>query len=115
MEVHAAPRERPRRSRRSPIYLPEDKAIPAKEVPASSSFTRPFVRDKKVLQREAVGGTGWLALPAYLLLLAIVSLWLAALGLGLRRLEQTAGERSAEVTSEPAAPRPARARVVTPA
>ena len=62
-----------------------------------------------------MGGTGWLALPAYLLLLAIVSLWLAALGLGLRRLEQTAGERSAEVTSEPAAPRPARARVVTPA
>ncbi len=98
-----------------PIYLPEDKAIPAKEVPADASFTRPFVRDKKVLQREAVGGTGWLALPAYLLLLAIVSLWLAALGLGLRRLEQTAGERSAEVTSEPAAPRPARARVVTPA
>ena len=65
-----------------PIYLPEDKAIPAKEVPADASFTRPFVRDKEVLQREAVGGTGWLALPAYLLLLAIVSLWLAALGLG---------------------------------
>ena len=39
-----------------PIYLPADPAIPAKAVPARDSFTRPFVRDKKVLQREAVGG-----------------------------------------------------------
>lgn len=75
-----------------PVYLPEDRAIPAKEVPASASFTRPFVRDKKVLQRESVGGAVWLATPAYLLLLAIAAVWLVSLGWGLRRLEQTAGE-----------------------
>jgi hypothetical protein len=74
-----------------PVYLPEDTAIPAREVPAKAHFTRPFVRDKKILQREAVGGATWLVLPAYLLLLAIAALWLVTLGWGLRRLEQTAG------------------------
>lgn len=75
-----------------PVYLPADPAIPAKAVPATSHFTRPFVRDKKILQREAVGGTTWLATPAYLILLAIVAVWLVSLGWGLRRLERTAGE-----------------------
>ena len=75
-----------------PVYLPEDSAIPAKEVPAVAHFTRPFVRDKKILQREAVGGSTWLATPAYLLLLAIAAVWLVTLGWGLRRLERTAGE-----------------------
>jgi hypothetical protein len=75
-----------------PVYLPEDPAIPAKEVPAREHFTRPFVRDKKILQREAVGGATWLATPAYLILLAIAAVWLVALGWGLRRLERTAGK-----------------------
>jgi hypothetical protein len=75
-----------------PVYLPEDTAIPAKEVPAKAHFTRPFVRDKKILQREAVGGATWLTTPAYLILLAIAAVWLVALAWGLRRLEQTAGE-----------------------
>jgi len=75
-----------------PVYLPEDSAIPAKEVPATAHFTRPFVRDKKILQREAVGGSTWLATPAYLLLLAIAAVWLVTLGWGLRRLERTARE-----------------------
>jgi hypothetical protein len=75
-----------------PVYLPEDPAIPAKEVPATAQFTRPFVRDKKILQREAVGGSTWLATPAYLILLAIAAVWLVSLGWGLRRLERTAGE-----------------------
>jgi hypothetical protein len=75
-----------------PVYLPNDPAIPAKEVPATAHFTRPFVRDKKILQREAVGGSTWLATPAYALLLAIAAVWLVTLGWGLRRLERTADE-----------------------
>jgi hypothetical protein len=75
-----------------PVYLPSDPAIPAKEVPATAHFTRPFVRDKKILQREAVGGATWLTTPAYLLLLAIAAVWLVSLGWGLRRLERTAGQ-----------------------
>ena len=35
-----------------PIFLPEDTAIPAKEVPAEAQMTREFVLDKKNLQRE---------------------------------------------------------------
>jgi hypothetical protein len=77
-----------------PIYLPEDQAIPAAEVPAQASFTRDFVRDKKILQREAVGGSAFLQLPAYLLLALIVGVWLVAMGFGLRRLETAADGRT---------------------
>jgi hypothetical protein len=86
-----------------PVYLPEDSAIPAKEVPATAHFTRPFVRDKKILQREAVGGSTWLATPAYLLLLAIVTVWLITLGWGLQRLERTAAEPIRGDVSDPTA------------
>jgi hypothetical protein len=75
-----------------PIFLPADPAIPAKGVPATAHFTRPFVSDKSVLQREARSGSTALAIPAYLVLLAIVVAWLISLGFGLRRLQRTAGE-----------------------
>jgi hypothetical protein len=90
-----------------PVYLPADPAIPAPAVAAADHFTRPFVSDHELLQREAVGGSAWLQLPAYGLLLAIAAVWLLALGLGLRRL-QTAG-------SEPLAKAPrARPKGVSP-
>jgi hypothetical protein len=79
-----------------PIYLPTDPAIPAKAVPATSHFARPFVRDKEVLQREAKGGSTAIALIAYVVLLAIVAAWLVSLAFGLRRLQRTAGERYPE-------------------
>src|SRR5215204_7746370 len=50
-----------------PVYLPRDRAIPAPEVPAQASFTRPFVRDVKILQREQKEGVpGALKVIAYL-------------------------------------------------
>jgi len=76
----------------APIYLPEDSAIPAKGVPAANGVTRSFLRDKKILQREAVGGSAWLEVPAYLVLFGIATLWLVGLGFGLRRLEVGAVE-----------------------
>jgi hypothetical protein len=91
--------ENGRAVRAVPIYLPADPAIPAKAVPALDTVTRAFVRDKKVLQRESVGGSGWLEVPAYLILLAIAATWLAGLGWGLRRLEQTAGGERSEGVS----------------
>jgi hypothetical protein len=97
-----------------PVYLPADPAIPAKGVPATAHFTRPFVRDKKILQREAVGGAVWLATPAYLLLLAIAAVWLISLGWGLRRLELTAGEPvHGDVTDRPAGAPSVRGKVRT--
>ncbi|HXD57839.1 MAG TPA: hypothetical protein VN606_07970 [Thermoleophilaceae bacterium] len=102
--------------RATPIYLPLDKAIPAPEVPAKPAFTRDFVRDKKILQREAVGGTTWLQLPAYLLLALIVVVWLAAMGLGLRRLELAADARTDKPLPHlPRRFRHATKRIVTPA
>jgi len=84
--------------RAAPLYMPADPAIPAPAVPAQADFTRAFVRDKKILQREAVGGSSWMQAPAYLLLLAIVVGWLFALGRGLGRL-RTAPTRAAAETA----------------
>jgi hypothetical protein len=39
-----------------PVYMPEDTAIPARGVPASAHFERPFILDKRVLQREQKAG-----------------------------------------------------------
>jgi hypothetical protein len=59
-----------------PIYLPRDRAIPAPEVPARASFTRPFVRDVKILQREQKSGV-----PSELKLLAYLTVGAIAAGL----------------------------------
>jgi hypothetical protein len=73
-----------------PVYLPDDPAIPAKGVPATSSFTRTFVPDKQILQREAVGGSVALQRAAYAGLALIGLAWIAGIALGLRRLDRTA-------------------------
>jgi len=55
-----------------PIYLPEDRAIPAEEVPAQASVMREFRPDLEVLQRERKEGvSGFLTAGAYLTVLAI--------------------------------------------
>jgi hypothetical protein len=87
-----------------PIYLPADPAIPAKGVPAAAHFSRPFVRDKKILQREAKAGVGWLAIPAYLVLLAIVALWLGVMTWGLRRLARLDETPAPRLPRHPRAP-----------
>ncbi|MBV8305773.1 MAG: hypothetical protein JOZ04_16310, partial [Acidimicrobiia bacterium] len=71
-----------------PIYLPADPAIPAPQVPPWPTVTRPFVREKSILQREAVGGSQWLQRPAYGVLGALALVWVGSLGWGLRRLER---------------------------
>jgi hypothetical protein len=73
-----------------PIYLPEDKAIPADLVPASPHFVRPFVQDREILQREAIGGSPALKHGAYGLLGVLALIWIATLSLGLRRLDRSA-------------------------
>jgi hypothetical protein len=91
-----------------PIYLPDDPGIPARGVPASARFSRPFEREKRILQREAVGGPAGLSTIAYLLLAAIVAAWLSAFVLGMRWLQRnsTAGE-----SSSAGGPRPPRLAV----
>jgi hypothetical protein len=69
-----------------PIYLPRDAAIPAAEVPAPRAFTRTFVPDRRILQREAKTNSAWISVLAYLTVLAIALGLLAVLAWGLRRL-----------------------------
>ncbi len=88
-----------------PVFLPEDKAIPAKEVPAESSFTRPFVDDKLILQREAKTAAPWLSVAGYGVVLAITLSLMALLAWGLTRMEKTAGGRSPEKRPPTAAKR----------
>lgn len=73
-----------------PVYLPADPAIPAKGVPATPTFTRTFVPDKQILQREAVGGSIALQRAAYILLAIIGLIWVAGIAFGLRRLDRSA-------------------------
>ncbi|MDQ3619330.1 MAG: hypothetical protein M3391_04285 [Actinomycetota bacterium] len=90
-----------------PIYLPEDQAVGAPEVPARSRFERDFVLDKKLLLREAKTTDAWLSYVAYSVLGAIVLTWVGVLGWGLRRLRTSGSARSRR-------PR-ARGQVVAPA
>jgi hypothetical protein len=71
-----------------PIYLPADPAIPAKGVAASHRFTRSFEPDKKILQREAVGGSVGLQRAAYIALGVIGLIWVGAVAFGMRRLDR---------------------------
>ncbi len=73
-----------------PVYLPEDKAIPAELVAASPQFRRPFVQDQQILQREAIGGSAGVKDLAYAVLGVLALLWIATLSLGLRRLDRSA-------------------------
>ncbi len=70
-----------------PIYLPEDTSIPAAAVPATDAFTRPFVDETEILQRELRDDVpGHLATIAYTVVASIVLAILLLLGWVLQRL-----------------------------
>ena len=75
-----------------PIYMPRDTAIPAPaipapEVPAKAQFTRTFIDDKKLLQREKKDDVpGWLWGGANALVGALYLLFLSALAIGVGRV-----------------------------
>ena len=69
-----------------PVFLPEDTAIPAKEVPAQARFSREFTADHVLLQREQKSSAPGLAVGAYLVVLLIALSLLALLAWGLHRL-----------------------------
>jgi hypothetical protein len=74
----------------SALYFPADPAIPAPAVPAQQRFTRPFMQDKKLLQREQKAGTsGALTAGAYTVVLAVALVMFGLLAWGLVRLSKT--------------------------
>jgi hypothetical protein len=84
-----------------PIFMPEDRAIPAPEVPAEARFTRDFVRDLVLLQREKKDDVpGALSAIAYLVVAVVAAALIGLIAWTLLRLEGS--ERG------PLAPRTAR-------
>ena len=73
----------------APLFMPRDDAIPAPEVPARANFTREFIPDSVILQREQKAAAGWLTAAAYSVVAAIALALLALLAWGLHRLAVT--------------------------
>ena len=80
----------------TPIYMPKDPEIPwAKPVAASSHFTRSFVFDHELLQREQKPDVPtWLKTVAPLAVLAIALTFLSLLAWGLGRIGRAGADRS---------------------
>jgi hypothetical protein len=78
-----------------PLYFPEDPAIPAEAIPARASFEREFVRDIELLQREQKDDVSPVLKPiAYLVVLLIAILLVAALTAGVMRLSSVGSPKS---------------------
>jgi hypothetical protein len=86
-----------------PIYMPADAAIPgAKEVPASATFTRTFVADHDLLQRERKDDVaGWLWTTACLIVLVLSLIFMASLAWGVARVARADGGTPSDPTSAP--------------
>ena len=88
-----------------PIFLPEDPAIPAPEVPATASFERGFIDETEILQRELKSDVpSYLATVAYSIVGLIVLSLLILLGWVLIRLARAGA--GAEPPAEATAPKP---------
>ncbi len=78
-----------------PVYFPRDEAIPAAEIPAEPRFTRDFVSDHQLLQREQKDGVSpWLSVAAYGTVLAITLAFLALFAWAVHRIGMTMGGRA---------------------
>lgn len=75
-----------------PIYEPADDAIPAPEVPAQASSTRPFVLEVTILQRERdQSAPAWLFTAGSIVVLFLTLMVIAALTWGAGRLNGAGG------------------------
>jgi len=87
-----------------PVYMPSDPAIPAPQIPAKQHFTRAFVNDHELLQREQKQDVpGWLTTAAPLAVLVLSLGFLSTLAWGLGRV---ARREEADPGSRPGARRP---------
>jgi hypothetical protein len=75
-----------------PIFLPEDPAIPAEEVPVEAEVTRAFVADHELLLREARETEPWVPPLAQGFMGVIAAAWLAAFVAGTRHVRRSRPE-----------------------
>ena len=73
-----------------PVYLPADPAIPVGAVPARQRFTRPFVADHKLLQREQKTAAPAMWAIGYAVVLGIALAFLALMAWGIHRASTAA-------------------------
>jgi hypothetical protein len=72
-----------------PIYLPDDPAIGARQLPAPQRFTRPVQDERRVLQRELKQSVpGWLWTAASAVVLCCTLALVLALGWGVARVSR---------------------------
>jgi len=77
-----------------PIFLPNDPGIGAQELPALNTFTRPFVPEISVLQRErSFNHPSWLYSAASLVVLVCSLIWVSALAWGAGRINRLTREQ----------------------
>jgi hypothetical protein len=86
-----------------PIYEPADDAIPAAEVPALASSTRPFVQEVTILQRERdQNAPTWLFTAGSILVLIFTLMVIAGLTWGAGRINaETSKPNKAEAEENP--------------
>jgi len=84
----------------APIFLPEDPAVPAPEIPATARIDRPFGEEVKLLQRERKDSAPWLWAAASALVLGLYLAFFAALAWGGGRLSRRWDDDSPPATPE---------------
>ncbi len=89
----------------APVFLPEDPAIPAKEVPATNGVTRELIEEKEILQRELkddVPGWAWAAGSGFVFALYLG--FVAIVGWGVGRVGRSGGGPPTPTPGERRAP-----------
>jgi hypothetical protein len=89
----------------APIFLPEDPAIPAEEVPAEPEMTREFVADHELLLREARETAPWVPIAAQVMMAFLAAAWLAAFVAGTRHVRRSRPDEHDLGVDAPTGPR----------
>jgi hypothetical protein len=90
-----------------PVYLPEDPAIPAEEVPAADGASRQFIADHEILQREQKTAAPALWAIAYGVVLTITALFLVLAIWSVHRIAMASRHEESEPRREPGGETPA--------
>ena len=85
----------------APVYLPADPEIGAPEIPALPERHTAFVRNTKLLLREAHPGPAWPAFAAYGGLAGMALAWVLLFALCASRLDRPGAPRRSRPQVEP--------------